>query len=482
MAGLCMLGSLWPVYVCAQQTSASSAVDAPAPTAISQAQAGQVSSGQASSSQPQGVPQTVVSLDEAIRRAQASDSVYINAVANRSVAAQNRTIARSALLPGASYYNQYLYTSPLRLSEIQRQHILASGQVASPVAFIANNAVHEYLSQAQVNENLGLNLFAQYKRAGAAFALATAQQEIARRGLVVSVVNGYFSVLSAAGKLEVAQRALDEANHFSSLARKLEAGREVAHADVVKADLQAQQRQRDIADAQLAAEKTRLDLGVLLFPDPRTAYTLADQLTSNAAQLPAVPPRAEIEAEARQNNPDLRAALEAVNVAEQDVSAARFGYLPTLALNYSYGIDAAQFSARGPDGINNLGYSAFGTLNIPVWDWFATQSRVKQATVQREVAKTDLSTAQRQLIASLDELYNEAQSAAQQLQSLNTSVAAAQESLKLVNLRYTAGEATALEVVDAQNTLTTTETMRADGFVRYRVALANLQTLTGKLP
>ena len=445
----------------------------PAPSAAAPATAGQ--SGAASA-------QPVVTLDEAVRRAQTNDSAYINAAANRSIAAQDRTIARSALLPSANYYNQFLYTSPLLLSAAERARITASGQLTLPVVFIANNAVHEYTSQAQVNENLGLNLFAQYKRAGAAFALAGAQQEIARRYLVVAVVNAYFSVLSAGVKVQIAQRAKGEADHFSNLTRQLEAAREVAHADVVKADLQSQQRQRDLADTQLAAEKTRLDLGVLLFPDPRTGYALADQLTSDLAQLPAVPPRAGIEAEARQNNPDLRAALESVHVADQEVAAARFAYLPTLALNYSYGIDATQFSVKGMDGVSNLGYSAFATLNIPVWDWFATESRVKQATVRREVAKTELSTAQRQLLASLEELYNEAQSSAQQLQSLNGSVAGAQESLKLVNLRYTAGEATVLEVVDAQNTLIATENMRADGFVRYRVALANLQTLTGKLP
>ena len=41
------------------------------------------------------------------------------------------------------------------------------------------------------------------------------------------------------------------------------------------------------------------------------------------------------------------------------------------------------------------------------------------------------------------------------------------------------GEATALEVVDAQNTLTTTRNAYHDGQARYHVAIANLQTLTG---
>jgi outer membrane protein TolC len=48
-------------------------------------------------------------------------------------------------------------------------------------------------------------------------------------------------------------------------------------------------------------------------------------------------------------------------------------------------------------------------------------------------------------------------------------------------MRYTAGEATVLEVVDAQAALATAENAREDGLVRYETALANLQTLTGTL-
>jgi outer membrane protein TolC len=48
-------------------------------------------------------------------------------------------------------------------------------------------------------------------------------------------------------------------------------------------------------------------------------------------------------------------------------------------------------------------------------------------------------------------------------------------------LRYKAGQATVLDVLNAQNTLTQTRGAYADGLVRYRVALANLQTLTGSL-
>jgi outer membrane protein TolC len=308
--------------------------------------------------------------------------------------------------------------------------------------------------------------------------VANAKLEIARRNLVVAVATSYYTLLSTDKKLTVAQHAQDEADSFVNLTQKLEAAGEVAHADVIKAQLQQQQRHRDRIDAQLANEKARLDLGVFLFPDPRTAYTLAE---SQNVTLPTLPPYPEVQA-AAQGNPDLRAAIAALRAAQLDVTSARAAYLPDLALNYSYGIDAAQFAIHSRDGTRNLGYSASATLDIPIFDWFATPARVKQATLRTRQAQLELTAAQRRAIAQLEEFYHEAEGALTELASLDQSVATAAESLRLVYLRYRAGEATVLEVVDAQNSASAAESARADGIVRYRVALANLQTLTGSLP
>ena len=81
----------------------------------------------------------------------------------------------------------------------------------------------------------------------------------------------------------------------------------------------------------------------------------------------------------------------------------------------------------------------------------------------------------------MEEFYNEADLSNKQLSSLQLTADTARESLRLTRLRYTAGEATVLEVVDAEATLTTSELGLVDGSTRYQLALANLQLLTGTL-
>lgn len=414
----------------------------------------------------------VITLQEAIQRAQVNEPVFAAALAQSKVSALDRSIAKSALLPNVIYHNQVLYTQPNGLSNQAGQ---GAGAQPSP-RFIANNAVREYASQAVVNELIGLKGIAGIQQANASSALAAAELEVARRGLVVTVVGLYYGALASDRKLAVAKRAADEANDFTSLTQKRENAREVARADVVKAQLQQQQRQRDLADAAVAAEKMHLELATLLFPDPRTPYGL---------QPPADPgPLAtftDVETAAARNNPEMKSALASVQASDADVLAARAEYLPDMGLNVTYGIDAPQFAVNGPDGVRNLGYSASVTLDIPVWDWFATGHRVKQSEIRRDAARVALTGTQRQFIAHLQEFYSEAKAAREQMQSLDDSVQTATESLRLTKLRYGSGEATVFEVVDAQNSLTLTEDARTDGMIRYEIAIANLQTLTGDL-
>jgi outer membrane protein TolC len=106
---------------------------------------------------------------------------------------------------------------------------------------------------------------------------------------------------------------------------------------------------------------------------------------------------------------------------------------------------------------------------------------VKQSEIRRDAARITLNATQRQLIARLDEAYSETAAARDQLASLEESVATAAESLRLTKLRYTGGEATVLEVVDAQSAFVMAENAREDGRVRYEAARANLKTLTGTM-
>jgi outer membrane protein TolC len=420
-----------------------------------------------------------LTLAQALERARQYSGQIQSANLGAALAREDTKQARAAALPTLNAFNQFIYTE---------------GNGTPSGVFVANDGVHVYNEQAVVHEEL-LSLFrrGEIRRALAAEAIARAKAEVAGRGLIATVVQDYYAILAAQHKYANAQLSLREGQQFLDITQKQEAGGEAAHADVIKAQINVQQRQRDLQDADLAAEKARIALGVLIFPDFRSDFTVADDL-AEAALLPPLP---ESQAKATAASPDLAAARATLLESTEEVNVARYAYLPSLGLDFFYGIDANQFAAHtnyptqdtGRSTLpnyqvpsrQNLGYSGQITLNIPIWNWGATRSKIRQAALKEQQAQLDLTVAQRTLQGNLATAYREAQIAQSQVDSLRASADLSTESLRLTILRYQAGEATALEVSDAQSTLSQARNAYDDGLVRYKTALANIATLTGTL-
>ena len=421
----------------------------------------------------------VITLQDALTRARQYGGQIQSANLNLLQAHEDGVQARAGALPSLNAFNQFIYTE---------------GNGTPSGVYVANDGVHVYNEQAQIHQELLSPLRqAEIRRATAAEAVAKAKIEVARRGLNATVVQDYYAILTAQHHFANTQSSLRDAEQFLDITRKQEQGGEAAHADVIKAQITLQQRQRDLQDAQLNIDKARIALGVLIFADFRSDYSVEDD-TQQPVLLPPLP---EEQAKASASSPDLAVARFSLQQADYEHQAARYGYLPSLGLDFFYGIDANQFAANTNHPTDesgrstlpnyevperrNLGFSGQITLNIPVWNWGATRSKIKQAELRRQQARLDLTLAQRTVQGNLATAYMEAQAAQAQLDSLRSSLDLSAESLRLTLLRYQAGEATALEVVDAQTTLTQERNANDDGLVRYRAAIALLQTLTGSL-
>ena len=390
-------------------------------------------------------------------------------MSDASAAHEDLLQARSGLRPSASFRSEYLGT--------EGNGVFPTGR------FVTNDGVHVYRDWGIVHQDFTAALTRTGpERAAAAEALARAKTEIARRGLALTVTRAYYALLTGQRKYATAQEALDQAKRYVDISQSLQRGGEVAKSDVVRADLQYTAQEQSFRESKLAMDTARLDLAVLLFRDFDQNFTVVDDLGLS----PALPDFAEIQKLAEHENPDLRAANSALLGAKLDVKIARQASLPSLTADLAYGIEANAFALhstvaaapeKGP--MPNLGYFLTVSLNVPIWDWGSRSSKVRAAEVRREQANVELSAAQRVMLRNLQGFYQEAQTAREQLDSLRRSVDLSAENLRLNGLRYQAGEANILEIVDAQTAVIQARNAYEDGLVRYRLAVANLQTITG---
>src|SRR5271165_1045637 len=200
---------------------------------------------------PPPVPQTsatvILTLMDAIARAKSNSPQFQASLTELGLAREDRVQARAALLPSVNYAGSFIYTQP-------------NGSPSG--VYIANNGAHEYISQGIAHEVFGFASLPEYQRAKAAQAVAKAKAEIATRGLVVTVVQAFYGLLAAQEKTASTTQASGEAQHFLDISQKLEIGGEVAHSDVIKAQIQANDLQRQLEDAKLAEENARLAMAV----------------------------------------------------------------------------------------------------------------------------------------------------------------------------------------------------------------------------
>jgi outer membrane protein TolC len=417
-----------------------------------------------------GAP-AVITLQDAIDRARHYYAQYRAAVTAAALANQDRVQTRASLLPSISTTQQFLGTN--------------GGTKIPTGRFVTNDGVHVYRSWAVLHQDMPAGFFtlAPYRRAQAADAFAQAQAEIARRGLTVTVTTLYYNAIVAQRENASAQQNLDSATQFLTTTNELEKGGEIPRADVVKAQLQFDQEKIALQEAQLAMERAHLALAVLLSPVLDDNFTTVDDLDNP----PALPSVDQVDALAEHANPYLRSAMAGLKQANVDVSIARAGFLPTFSLDVDYGIEANTFAMRSIDVAYrqfgpqpNLGYFVTAGMNLPVWNWGSTESKLRQAEYRRQQARVELSQSQREALSSLTADYDEAKVARSELVTLQQDANLAADSLRLTELQYKAGDAIELEVLSAQTALSSAKNALDMGETRYRVALATLQTLTGE--
>jgi outer membrane protein TolC len=413
---------------------------------------------------------STLTLNDALALAEKNDPALLAASSDAISAREDIKQARAALYPSLSGRSEYLGT--------EGDGKLPQGR------FVTNDGVHVYREWAVLHQDLSPGVFSRVaiRRADAGGAIAKAKLEIARRGLAATVTKNYYALLLAQRKYATAQQALDQSQHALKISQDLERGREVAHSDVVKSQLLENTQQQVLQESRLGMENARLDLAVLLFHDFNENFAIVDDLDA----APTLPPLPDVETMAGHQNPTLGAAMEALHSARLDVTLARQALLPTLTVDAVYGIEANAFALNSPTAANkdlgpvpNLGYFITASLNIPVWDWGVRRSKIRQSELKQKEAAEDLSVTQRTLLRNLRGLYDEAQTARQQIDLLRQARDLASESLRLSSLRYQAGEATIIELTDAQSGFVQARNAFDDGMVRYRLAVSNLQTLTG---
>ena len=419
----------------------------------------------ATSSSSTSVPP--LTLDEALRLANAQASTYQSAILNERIASEDVRQAQAAFKPKVSAPLEYIYTSPATG--------LPPGEPRTQ-SFIANNAISEYLAMASLSGDLDIagKLRATLQKNRALLAAAHAGTDVARRALAQAVTESYYGLALATAQHRAAEGNLAAAEEFERITALLLSGGEVAPVDLTRAQLQTIERRDELERARVNEEVAAGSLRVLIGYD----FERPLATTELALALPADSEYQQFKADEVTRRPEFTQLEQQLRAARQEIKIARADRLPSLTYSINGGFDTD--SLRGPRLKEHAGISAQVGLTIPIFDWGATRSRERQANLRVQVAENERTMAVKGFTQQFFAAQAQAASAAARIRLAREGVTKAQENLTASIARYRAGEAQIVEVTDAQTTLVTQRSALYQAIFDYQVALSRLKQATGQ--
>ena len=295
----------------------------------------------------------------------------------------------------------------------------------------------------------------------------------ARRRLLREVITTYFKIFR-----EQERRKLHEENRF--LAGKLLEVAKINESvglslqnDILRIEVQIANFEASIVDARNSAATLMQDLATLL--DLHDASALEPAFPASLKFTPQ-----EMSASAAlqlmlQADYELQLARTDLNIMRKTVRAAKSAHLPTLTLsgNYTHGKEVGPYNGTKD-------YTVAFSLDMPVYDSGDIQNEVRRTHKQAEIASLTCADLENRKRGAVIKAWTDYHEVLERIRFAEKAVEQSRENMRVVSTRYKAGDASIVELVDAQLTLSSTAQTAISAYYDERIRYAELLFLTGQ--
>ena len=151
--------------------------------------------------------------------------------------------------------------------------------------------------------------------------------------------------------------------------------------------------------------------------------------------------------------------------------------LPTVAVGAGW--NYLNFDKGSPFAMENDFGMIFATVSVPISDWWGGSHAIKKQKIQAKIAENDRHNAEELLLIQMQQLRNDVEEAAQQVQLADKAIVSALENVRLNDDFYHAGTGLLTELLDAQNALQQARDQRTETIMVYCMNLARYRQATG---
>ncbi|MDD6121003.1 MAG: TolC family protein [Selenomonadaceae bacterium] len=297
--------------------------------------------------------------------------------------------------------------------------------------------------------------------------------ENTKQAVRLQATSAYYQILQARNLIDVQQDAVNTLQtHLDNVNAQFRAGT-VAKSDVLASQVQLANAQQSLVTAQNSYDVAvstlnniiGLPTSTVLAPHDQLKYTKYDLTLDDCTRY------------ALANRADGAAAVYAVKQAEQGVKAQKGGYLPTVNGAVARNIGGEQPFRANHGSSNN--WSAGVSAAWDIFDNGVTQANVKSAEATVEKAKEASAQMDESIELDVRTAFLNLQAAEKNIHTTEVAVTRAQEDYKIAQVRYSAGVGTNLDVMDAEEKLTSARTNYYTALYNYNTSKASLDKAMG---
>lgn len=400
---------------------------------------------------------TLLDLDEVVRRSQGVSPAVTQGAQGVRTAQSERRVARSAYLPTLSASTS----------------LLQSNIYAAP-GTVANGLPNNYAAGVALSMPVftGGRIGAERARADADVGAAQAADVSQRFATTLQAARAFFDALRGSDLVEVARARVAQGTLGLRYARDRVRAGTATRSDALRAELELTAGRQQLVAAQDTLQTAAYALGRLVGSDGPVGARRPASLDPRPLALPdSAVVRLAVEA-----SPGVTAAAANERATQAETRVARAQYLPDVRLTGGYNVAnrAVVVGAVRPGWVVGVG------ATLPLFNGYQREDAVTRAAAGAEVARVTANDARRLARTDAARLLSALQFATQNIALASTAVQSAQEDLRVQTERYRAGISTTLDQLTSELTLTQARLGLVAARYTYQVTRAQLEALVGR--
>lgn len=291
-----------------------------------------------------------------------------------------------------------------------------------------------------------------------------------RERVARDVFQAFINVVTAKEYLDVAHKALDDAEEHSRIANlRYEAGLGL-YSDVLRAEVAVAEADKGIVETEKGLNISKRMLGLLLGADEAIDAADTDFPEIVIADIDAYLETAKERHDLKAMETKYRNAKNAVRFAEAD-------YFPTLGIGGSYELD----DHDTPFGSEGKSWQVLAFLKVDLFDGFKRGSERAKAGYQAEEAFEYLDGLRKRITFEVYDAFLSVEEAAKKYELMKTAVRSAEEGGRLVEKRYKNSLAPMVALLDSQVALDKARADKSAMHGRYLGTIAELEYASGRI-